>query len=209
MSFRIAFFILILIPAPFIEAKSRDPKSMRSSKIPPLPPHKKESVLNHLEFRTSGVSLEFHKWPKPEEKERIIRYMKEKSLIKAREFYLAQIWSFRWEGRKTTDPMTAMLICIDFPRSQFPSVKHCVMNNPSRPKGREMVSSSYQAQKPLLWAENIPLLPPPRRPQFSQKSNQCKIVPKFYGLPGQYWAQDMIGVDLLKEILPNKKKIKI
>ena len=137
-------------------------------------------VLKPTVVNVPGLTLAFHREPDKEETAIILKKATEEGLKKIKAFSSFKQWVFEWEKPKHF--LIAVATCVNFPKTS--SLKYCVPNYPLDP------------------AESVSL-----EPSFSIHPNRfsCDISPDH----NTYWAQNMIGVDLLREELKKKdQKIK-
>ena len=123
-----------------------------------------------------GLTLFFHHPPNKEETALIMKYATEHGL-KKHVRSLPMLWVLTWD--KPKDYGIAMRICIDFPKP--PSLDACSLNQ------RLLVPLSDSANQ----------LPP-----IQYNKDLCGLAKDHQ----TYWAQNIIGADLLREELKKKSR---
>ena len=125
-----------------------------------------------------GIVLFFHHLPNKEETAIIMKYATEHGLKKISAWSLPTMWTFEWD--KPKDYGIAARIRDNFPK--LPSLEACSLNRP-------------------LWGPaSVSALQSP--PNIQYNKDLCGLAKDHR----TYWAQNIIGVDLLREEL--KKKIR-
>ena len=124
-----------------------------------------------------SVSLSFHQQPNKEETAIIMQYATKNSLKKVSfKFLPTTIWILVWDEPK--DYSLAARICDNFPKP--PSLKACSLNRP-------------------LWVPaSVSTLQSP--PHIQYNKDLCGLAKDHH----TYWAQNIIGADLLREELKKK-----
>ena len=156
--------------------------------------------------QTAGILLEYRRMP-PSGKEQadIFRVAEENDLVKTDELPSSKLWLFSWKDDKEKDSLYAFFACLAL--DSFPSVESCQPNYILRPRSDFMKDF-----------ESIQLPPASVLPEQAPKLDQtdalqtCNIIqahqPQSYSeantLAGRYWAQNMIGADLLREEIKKK-----
>lgn len=206
MSFKngllIAASIFLLIGLNTPPAKSSLPKVPKDS-----PAFKKPKT----DLQTIGVILGFHKWPNKKEKATILKQMKTKGLKKTSEFKEFKVWVFEW--KKWQKGKAAEKLCKNL--SGLSSLDYCEPDYtlvPARRKKRRKAQPEPEPEpEPELMVQPFAVTNPgsspastyPDIPANQRNITSCRIVSS--GLLGvnlsDYWAQEMIGGDLLKESL--------
>ncbi len=123
------------------------------------------------------LKLYFHRWPNKEETAIIMKYAKEHGLKKIDAF--SKKWFFEWDEPK--DYGVASRICDGFPK--LPSIKFCSRVSPLA-RGEPQKHSAGLSS-----------------PQVSHY-NTCNLAKDHR----KYWAQNLIGADLLREELKKKSR---
>ncbi len=125
----------------------------------------------------SVLNLYLHHWPNKEETAIIMKYAKEHGLRRTELDSVFKIWIFKWDEPKSFG--VALRICDGFPK--LPSVKHCSPLDPA--------SIGYPTKHSAGLSS----------PQVSHY-NTCNLAKDHR----KYWAQNLIGADLLREELKKK-----
>ena len=123
-----------------------------------------------------GVVLFFHHPPNEEETTLIMKYTTEHGLKKVSAWSLSIMWTFEWDKPQNTG--FAMRICKDVPKP--PSLEACRLNWP-------VVLNSVSADQP---------------PPIQYNKDLCGLAKDHQ----TYWAQNIIGADLLREELKKKSR---
>ena len=132
------------------------------------------NVPNELFPDISGLALFFHHPPNKEEIATIMKYASENGLKKISDRSLPTMWTFRWDKPKSDG--FAMRICDGFPK--LPSIEACGLGWPLVP-----LSISTPQPPPIQYDKDL-----------------CGLAKDHR----TYWAQNIIGADLLREELKKK-----
>ena len=153
--------------------------------------------------QTAGIMLEYRRMP-PSGKEQadIFRVAEENDLVKTDELPSSKLWVFSWKNNNKKSILSAAFACIEF--NKFLSIKSCHPNYVSYLSRRPDLASSLLQQSPVLPAEA------PKLDQINSLQT-CDIIQEHQPhsrtnrLAGRYWAQNMIGSDLLRAEIQKKK----
>ena len=168
-------------------AYGADPKAGQNNQNPPVPawdvdkekrtPDLPDFMLPPTELFPDipGVTLFFHHPPNKEEVALIMKYATEHGLKKISAWSLPTMWTFEWD--KPKDYGIAARIRDNFPK--LPSLEACSLNRPLW--GPASVSTSQ---------------PPP----IQYNKDLCGLAKDHR----TYWAQNIIGADLLRKELKKK-----
>ena len=156
--------------------------------------------------------MAFHRWPNEKEKALIVKKLTEAGLKKKSEYKRDKTWVFRWpEWHKAID---AKKLCKEL--STLSSVDYCEPNyllGPAKSKKKKKTATESESHsepkskvEPVSQSADQPVYP--EVPPGQENIKTCNIVSHgfLYDLP-DYWAQEMIGADLLKEKLQSVKPI--
>ncbi len=141
-----------------------------------LPP---PPTLMELFPDTARLKLSFHHWPNKEEAALIMKYATEQGLKRTDVYSIFKVWIFEWDEPKNYG--FALRICVDFP--ELPSIRTC------------SPSSLFARGEPAKYSSAV------SSPQVSHY-NTCNLAPDHQN----YWAQNLIGADLLREELKKKSR---
>ena len=155
--------------------------------------------FNQGPSKAKGIILHFHKWPPDQETlDRILETAKAEGLKKSDEFPLFKIIILEWNGLKGN--VEALTACFRFLEDNIvsPKLKTCEPNFLKRP-------NSLKIELPAQ---------PGAVKKGKGNLRTCNIVSSHFPGPhlrnrprdpalSDYWAQNMIGADLLKEELIN------
>ena len=150
--------------------------------------------------QTAGIMLEYRQLP-PSGKEQadILQTARENDLVKTHSLPISRLWGFSWRGNEKKDALFALFTCAIF--YKFPSIKSCWPDYVFYP-----ATELFQYQEsPVLPAEA------PKLDQINSLQ-KCDIIQthqpqpdsKANKLAGRYWAQNMIGADLLRAEIQKK-----
>ena len=160
--------------------------------------------------QAKGIILVFHRWPSDQEKEQLIKKLQEMGLEKTKEIELFKSWVFEWPDWKKGKE--AEEVCDSF--SDLPNLDYCepeyllgpAMNKRKKQKKKKNTSAPVASDESSSFnsVKSVPLKPPLPLDQ-SGDVRSCKTFSSDFGLFGgelsDYWAQEMIGSDLLKKEL--------
>ena len=179
-----------------------------------------ESVfkLNKKEPQAKGIILAFKHWPLKKEEKELIREKTAKVGLKEKsEMERFKTWVFEWP--KWHKAIEAEKICKEFSSLSF--LDYCEPDyflEPAtgyiRKKVKKKIHKSISGHSrggPKIPPKAGPKLNPPGVPANQTGDvRTCNIVASQLGLPGlsDYWAQERIGADLLKEELKKVSPVK-
>ncbi len=216
------FFAACFALPPFFPLAAADPS--RGAAAPALePPSSPVPVFDRKNPQARGVVAAFKSYPASEiDQDRLIKKLREYGLEKTEDFPLFKSWVFSWRGWRPGGE--AQKICEDLSGMAF--LEGCdpdLLAGPATGLIRKKVKKKAdraieRAAGPQTAPKGGVQLDPPKI-RFSETGNvkTCNIVPsqlsgryEYAGL-SDYWAQEMIGSDLMKEELkkapPPKKHL--
>ena len=169
-------------------AYGADPKAEQNNQKPPEPAgdigtkRTPDPIYELFKFNPMtdilSVSLSFHHQPNEEETALIMKYASKNNLKKVSfKFLPTTIWILVWDEPK--DYNIATRICDNFPKP--PSLKACSLNRPT------LVPVSISTSQP---------------PPIQYDKDLCGLAKDHQ----TYWAQNIIGADLLREELKKKSR---
>ena len=173
--------------------------------------------------QSAGVILSFHQWPDPKQKQILIDHLKKEGLIQTKSFDRYKIWIFSWEDSKSKKILKskkkAVQVCKNLPK--LSAVKYCesntlvsINNNKTTEAGAGCVeyieevknndiSSVSKIVDNVKACQFMPsqqtvgdIVEPEKDFLFLLTNHSSKS--EYLSL---YWAQELIGADLLKEEL--------
>ena len=153
--------------------------------------------------QAKGVILSFHQWPSVLEKELIINHLKTKNLIKKAEIKRFKVWIFDWPEWRTV--VEAETVCGNLP--DVSSLESCEPDYLLDTASYNDKTFPQQVVQRISQNDIRPEFMQPTISDSQQNENEesCSVAStQFDLLDGQlsdYWAQEMIGSDLLKEEL--------
>ncbi len=219
---------------PFAEAKSqKNPASLSKKRPANSSPQRKTALssalkakkippfFNNQESQAKGVILAFKKWPLSQsEKELILQKTKEAALTASAEYEIFKSWVFEWDKEKKA--VLAEDFCKNLPKLAF--LDYCEPDdllNPAREQKASLPPPPPDPRIPPSAAEHIGYFKPPLIPPIADLRSCGIVSTKLNLIAGKlnsplpdYWAQEMIGADLLKEELkktprPNKRLVSV
>ena len=161
--------------------------------------------------KTKGVMLKFHRWPSSWEKKKFLKRLRSMGLKKKKVFKSFKMWAVNWPGPlRTFDE--ALEVCGRL--EDFSFLKYCEPNSLFKPLSEASVFSSDT--NPGFYPVGFLVAETTRTGRSKEKLRSgngvqgnnirtCGVVSSSRSLDGgrlsDYWAQEMIGSDLLKEEL--------
>ena len=168
------------------------------------------------EQKARGVILKFHHWPKGKQKKMLLKTLKVKGLTKQKVYRSFKMWIVNWPG--SLKPIEkALNVCKHLP--QLSILKYCEPNILIRPAYTFHESHDFfpkilnggkknRSYLSILLAETTTTLEDEYEDSSSIQSpdiRTCGLVSSSQSLKegrlSDYWAQELIGSDLLKEEL--------
>ena len=167
-----------------------------------------------------GVILGFHKWPTKRQERIIINYLKKSGLKKVKTVNRFKIWIFDWvntssrevSNQKTSEYLLkpkeeALNVCKNFPK--MPVLEYCEANALAYPASTDQNNIAKQTEADATCIDCFEL---PNGHEISTLSDvvnegqeSCQFIPSNQKLMNStlsdYWAQELIGSDLLREEL--------
>ena len=150
--------------------------------------------------QAKGIILKFDDQPDKKEEALILQAAKKAGLKKTKELAFLKVWVFEWNDNELKDVIYAHFICVELP--SISSLKYCRPNILSKPRiGIELIEPAVKLDESYF---HVP------KTQGKINKDNCNIICKDlddcpYKSQNEklhpYWAQRMIGTDLLKEKL--------
>ena len=188
-----------------------------------LPAQKAGNVSRFLQTKqknqtspTIGLILAFTSWPEGKEKEALLKQLQEAGLKKKAEHKAFKTWVFEWpDWRKAEEAeqickKISKLSVLDYcePDSLLEPATGKLRKRAKKKVHKELINREGPARQP----KGGPNLNPPSIPSDIQGGNvrSCNIVSSQLNLGsiGDYWAQERVGSDLLKEELKKAPPVK-
>ncbi len=198
-------FVLLLCWAfpPVLHKTVATPYSKKSS--PPPPPlvqsvktAPKKQQQKRQEPKARGVILKFHRLPTAKQSRLILKKMKELGLKRTRIIKSFKIWLFQWPS-DLKPAQKAWDVCKSL--SKIPQLEYCEPDAEMQPAtgGKKSLTEAGYSLK----CDNCEISESSLKP-ISQDISKCNLVKSSGYLQSRlsdYWAQELIGADLLKEEL--------
>ena len=150
-------------------------------------------TLDQQSFQIKGVILEFHNWPNEEQQIDIINFLKRVGLEKKVKIHRFKVWVFEWGHWVAIEE--ANRVCKNL--SSFSFLKNCEPDY--------LVESSYSDEDQEVVPADQGLEFLDRDSEEEENLRTCNAVSTNFNLSkgnlSDYWAQEMIGADLLKKEL--------
>ena len=182
-----------------ISKKSKKPIESHSVKKPRRSPGS-DPGFDHGGSQTKGIILKFDDWPNEKERALILQEAKKAGLKKTKDLAFLKVWVFEWTDNELKDVIYTHFICAEFPK--MPSLEYCRPNILSKPRiGIERIEPAVKREESHFHISKT---------QGKINEDNCNIICKDlddcpYKSQNEklhpYWAQRMIGTDLLKEKL--------
>ena len=153
--------------------------------------------------QAKGILLSFHRWPHTLEKKLIINHLEKEGLVKKAKIERFKILFFEWPEWRTV--VEAKRVCENLPH--ISSLEFCEPNYLLDTTSYNDKTFPQQVVQRISQNDIRPDFIQPSIFNFQQNENEesCSVAStQFDLLDGQlsdYWAQEMIGADLLKEEL--------
>ena len=177
--------------------------------------------LNKGEPQARGLVLAFKSWPEGKEKTALLEKLQKAGLKKKSEYEMFKTWVFHWSDWRKVEE--AEKLCKEFSSLSF--LDYCEPEYFLEPatgylrkkvgdKIHREVSKHPAAGPPTPPTGGAKLNPPPIPSDPNKRGNikSCNIVASQFNLHngqlGDYWAQERVGADLLKEELKKAPPIK-
>ena len=187
----------------------------------PLSDRKKEE-----ELEARGIIIKFHRWPNAKLQKEIIKKLKSKGLKKTKTIKRFKIWMFDWEDiaknsstLKLRSVEEALSACKTLPKLSI--LKYCESNTKVYPASTNDSDTQTEANAGCMDKECLRSTDSQELSVLSEMINEnnptqetCELIPSKHKLMNStlsdYWAQELIGSDLLREELekvpaPEKK----
>ena len=200
--FCFGFLCFVLVAQPI---QKLDKKSRAGARHSVLRPHKEKKPLQAM-----GVILSFHKWPSPTEQNKISQTLAKEGLNLTRQFKSFKSLVFAWSKPQTQ--RKAQNICKSLP--PLKKLKYCETDTLLSPNNTYI--SETEADSPACTVDcndqqqsftNILF-------EFLRKlksEEPCELLPAQQKLKDgkltDYWAQEMVGADLLREEIEKAKPL--
>ena len=170
--------------------------------------------------QAKGVILGFHKWPNRRQERIIVNYLKKSGLKKVNTIDRFKIWIFDWVNTSSQETSEYLLkpleeslnVCKNFPKVSI--LRYCEANSLTYPAGIDQNNIAEQTEGRVvcigmdcfepLGDQEISILSDVVN-ETNRAQESCKFIPSKQGLMNStlsdYWAQELIGSDLLREEL--------
>ena len=198
----------------------RKQKSSERLQIPLSDKRKEE------ELEARGIIIKFHRWPNAKLQKEIIKKLKAKGLKKTKTIKRFKVWMFDWEDiaknpstLKLRSVKEALSACKDLPKLSI--LKYCESNTKVYPASTNDSDTQTEANAGCMDKECLRSADSQELSVLSEMINEnnptqetCELIPSKHKLMNStlsdYWAQELIGADLLREELekvpPPEKK---
>ena len=182
-----------------IPKKSKKPIESHSVEKPRRSPGS-DPAFNNSNSQATGIILKFDDWPNKKERALILQAAKKAGLKEPKELAFLKVWVFEWNDNELKDAIYAHFICAGLP--SISSLEYCRPNILSKPRIKiERIKPAVKLDESYF---HVP------KTQGKINKDNCNIICKdLDDCPDKsqneklhpYWAQRMIGSDLLKEEL--------
>ena len=163
--------------------------------------------------KAKGLILAFKSWPRGKDKASLLTKLNKAGLKKKAEYDMFKTWVFEWKDQSKHKVEEAEKLCKKFSSLSF--LDYCEPDYMLSPAFKRRKKTIKPKVEPIEIEPTDELLFP--QPVFTNSATgenikNCNIVPSKFNLYGgslsDYWAQDRVGADLLKEELKKAPPIK-
>ena len=189
-------------------SKNKSNKKQSTQKTPGLRFDALDLGQRQRPEQATGIILSFHKWPSEEEQSKISKKLKKEGLKLTKKFQSFKALVFSWKKLKTQN--RAKNVCRKL--SQLKDLNYCEPDALLHPNNTSDLSASQtEAGSPSCTDDCIHPQTPDQKAiseiqsiiQVTVPKESCELLPTEHQLKDgkltDYWAQEMIGADLLRE----------